>query len=110
MLRGDKIWWVSPRRGVSSIVETTIKSVGTKYITTERDSRVKFDVNTLREIDATGYGSFLVMDIDRYKEKQFYLELRRKLSKFDWGIISNETVMEVSKILGLINESGVEVE
>jgi hypothetical protein len=102
MKKGDKIWWIAPRRANDSIIETTIKSIGAKYITTEKDSRVRFNVSDLREIDATGYGSFLVTDIDAYKEKQFYYGLRSKLSRFDWELISNKDVMEISIIARLV--------
>ncbi|MBU3186585.1 beta barrel domain-containing protein [Clostridium estertheticum] len=95
--KGQKVW-IYARMRESKITETVVVTSGAKYITTDYDSRLKFNKETLREIDGRGYGSYLILDIEEYKLEQYYNELIYKLKKFDWKI-DREKLDNIAKIL-----------
>lgn len=97
--KGQKIWVAIHQRNIE-IKETTIKSVGSKYITTNYDARIKFSRDTLREFDSYGYPSYLILDIEEYNTNNYYNDLIFKLKKFDWNINRNK-IDEIAKILEL---------
>ena len=102
MKRGDKVGVCNPSRySKVNINETTIKSIGKKYITTNYDDRIKFDINTLQEVDGRGYCSYLILDLEEYTLKVHYRELRYKISKFNFNSLSDKEIDEIAKILGL---------
>lgn len=98
MERGQKIWIWRDREGV---IETTIKSIGRKYIRTEYDDRIKFDVNTFREINGYGYAMYLILDLGEYKKNVYYRQLARKLEKVIWDKVDREKLDKISNILGI---------
>lgn len=97
--KGQQVW-VSIRQGHTEIKETVIKSVGTKYITTDYDNRIKFDRNTLREVDGRGYSSYLILDIEEYNTNNYYENIISKCKRMDWNI-SRDKLDEIVKILNL---------
>ena len=98
MERGQKIWIWKDRVGV---IETTIKAIGQKYITTEYDDRIKFDVNTFREVNGYGCAMYLILDLEEYKKNVYYGQLAWKLEKVAWDEVDREKLDQISKILGL---------
>ncbi len=96
--KGQKIWVWRDRCGVT---ETTVKTVGTKYITIDDARNTKFKVSDLRQHNGCGNVSFLIIDIDEYNRDCHYGKLRTKLRRFDWDGISSEKLDEIEKILNL---------
>lgn len=94
--RGDIVWIVPGRRG--GLIETQVKSIGPKYITTEyRD--MKFHTDNLREVNGIGVSSILILDKEKYETDKYYEALIMKLERFDWGSISREELDKVNCIL-----------
>jgi len=100
--KGQKIWIAITQRK-TEITETTIKSIGAKYITTDYDCRIKFNRDTLREVDGTGYSSYLIVNIDEFNINRHYQNIVSKLQRFDWKI-TRDRLDEIAKILNLIEE------
>jgi len=98
MERGQKIWIWKDRVGV---IETTIKSIGRKYITTEYNIGIKFDVNTFQEINGVGNISYLILNLEEYKKNVYYGQLAWKLGKVAWDEVDREKLDQISRILGL---------
>ena len=97
--KGQKVWvWDNLFKDIK---ETTIKSIGRKYITVEgRCSRIKFDVNTLSEVNPFGIASFIIPDLEAYNREKYYNELKRKLKYFDWSQnIEEEDLDAIYKIV-----------
>lgn len=61
-MKKGEIVYISTRYG---IIREYIKSVGHKYITTERH---KFYTDTLREVDGVGVSAKIIEDIEQYKK------------------------------------------
>ena len=97
--KGQKVWICIYKRK-TEISETTIKSVGRKYITTDHDDRIKFNRETLIEVDGRGYSSYLILDIEEYNTNNYYANIIFKLKKMDWGI-DRVKLDEIAKILDL---------
>lgn len=93
--KGQKVW-VSI---YGNIQETTIKSVGSKYVTVECNPRRKFHRDTLREVDAHGVADFIILDLDKYEEDKRYSSMIRKFKKFDWSILDREDLEKIEDIL-----------
>ena len=100
-LKKGQIIWIAITQRKTEITKTTIKSVGSKYITTAYDSRIKFDRDTMREVNGVGYGAYLIMDIDEFNTNRYYQNIVSKLQRFEWKI-SRDKLDEIAKILSLI--------
>lgn len=101
MEKGQKVWVWRDREGIQ---ETTIKSIGRKYIRTNLDDRIKFDINTLREINGVGFGSFLILNLKEYQKDAYYAGLRWKIKRFDWDSIDRKSLDKIAEILKLSKE------
>lgn len=95
--RGQKVW-ASLRNGIK---ETTVKSVGYKYITLEYDSRILFDRKTLRKAGCGGSRYFIIIDIEKYvkDQDQYYKELIDKIKRFQWESVDREDLDKVADVL-----------
>ena len=93
--RNQKVW-VSTRRGIH---ETVVKSIGSKFITLEYNSRKKFYRNTLKEVNACGVADFIILDLKEYQDDIFYNSLIRKFERFDWDILDREDLDKIENIL-----------
>jgi hypothetical protein len=97
--KGSKIWIVSYSRWKKEIKETTVKSVGKKYIRTELDDRIRFDINTLQEIDGYGYAAYLVTDLEEYQRKIFIQSVIRDCENFNWKTLEEEDLLRIKDII-----------
>ena len=100
--KGDTVHLISWKK---SVIETTIASIDRKYITTSYDSRIKFHVDTLREVNGIGVGARLILDIEEYRLNQKYDLLKIKLRNLDWAKVPREKIDEVVKILNIEQEN-----
>ncbi len=96
--RGQKVW-VWHKKGEPK--ETTIKSVGPKYIRAECDDRVKYDRETLREINGCGYARYIILDLEEHKKDVYYREIKAKLRRFDWSKLDRNKIDKIVEILEL---------
>lgn len=95
--RGQKVWVSMPMYG--EVKETTIKSVGNKYITVECKSGRKFHRDTLKEVDSCGIADFIILDLEKYEEDKRYSSMIRRFKKFDWSILDREDLEKIEDIL-----------
>lgn len=93
--KGQEIWFWSQICGVS---KTTVKSVGRKYITIKTWD-LKFDKDTLREVNYRGVASFLILDIDKYRMNQEYKMKINKLKNIKWECVEREDFDKIYNIL-----------
>ena len=98
IVKGQKIWvW----RNGTGIEETTVKSVGRKYITINDSRGTKFYIDTLKQVNGYGLEDFLITDIEEYNREQFYRNSRSKLSRTNWNKVSCENIDKILEILKL---------
>ena len=97
--KGDTVWLWSHLKRKEEIKETTVKSSGTKYITTEYDDRIKFDACTLREVNGCGHSAFLITDLVKHKIDNHYKDLISALNNFKWAELSRAELDSVSDII-----------
>lgn len=88
--------WITTRRGIK---ETTVKSVGSKYITVEHNKRIKFHKNTLKEVDACGVADTIILDLDEHNKAAYYNALINKLEKFNWNTVSRDDLEKIENII-----------
>ena len=98
IVKGQKIWVWRDRIGIE---ETTVKSVGRKYITINDPWGTKFYRDTLKQVDEYGLEGFLITDIEEYNREQFYRNSRSKLSRINWNKVSCENIDKILEILKL---------
>jgi len=98
IVKGQRVW-VFLNIGKSRIIETTIKSIGPKYITLYADGRLKFYRSTLREVNGVGVSSYIILDLDEYNKNQYYSNLITKLKNTDWKHIDREDLEKVADII-----------
>ncbi|MDF2880052.1 MAG: hypothetical protein K0R54_609 [Clostridiaceae bacterium] len=91
--RGQKVY-VSLK---NEIKETTVKSVGSKYVTLECDSSILFDRRTLRKAGSGHSKYFIITDIKKYEE--YYKELIDRIKDFKWDKVNKEDLEKVADIL-----------
>jgi hypothetical protein len=103
MERDQKVWVWQDRKGIQ---QTTIKSCGRKYIRTNLDDRIRFDVNILTEIDSHGYASFIILDLEKYQKDAYYTGLRWKIKDFNWNKVTRENLDKIAEILELPKRVG----
>ena len=96
--KDDKIWIAITRRD-TCVIETTIKSIGKKYIKVNYDERIRFDVNTLQEIDGYGFASFLIIDLEKYNRDRYIKSIVRKCETFKWNTLEEEDLISIKHIL-----------
>jgi len=95
--KGQKIWiWVDRRFG-SRIIETTVKTIGPKYITTSYG--IKYYANTLREVNACGAASYIILDLEEHKKEEEYKRKIKALGKIEWNCIESEDIDKIFNIL-----------
>ena len=94
--KGQIVWvWIN-REGVK---ETKILTRGKKYITLEYDPRIKFNAETLQEINGTGCLKYIILDMDKYISNNHYNHLKNELRKFNWDMVESETLDLISKMI-----------
>lgn len=93
--RGQKVWLLLR----NEIKETTVKSVGPKYITIEYDSRVLFDRKTLKRAGSRSLSCFIITDIEEYKKDQYYKGLIDEIKNFKWELLDREDLEKFVNIL-----------
>ena len=98
IVKGQKIWVWRNRIGIE---ETTVKSVGRKYITINDSRGTKFYKDTLKQANGYGLGDFLITNIEEYNREQFYRNSRSKLSRINWNKVSCENIDKILEILKL---------
>lgn len=92
---GQKVWvWTT--RGIK---ETYIQGIGRKYVTLEYNPKVKFHLNTLREVNGVGEVSFIILDLEKYKEEVHCKESKSTLRTFNWDKVSAEDLNKIISIL-----------
>lgn len=96
IVKGQKIWVWRDRTGIE---ETTVKSVGRKYITINDTWCTKFHRDTLKQVNGCGLSDFLITDIEEYNRQQFYRNSRSKLSRINWDKVSCENIDKILEIL-----------
>jgi hypothetical protein len=92
--------WIS--RG-NRIEETTISSVGRQYVTVEWDKRIKFNADTLVQVDSHGIPYFIILDIEKYNRDKYYSNLISEIKSFDWHSIGTEKLDEIAILLNIAN-------
>lgn len=95
---GQKVWLKIKSK---EPIETTVNSVGRKYITLNYDKRIKFDIDTLRQVGGYGAPHFIILDIDKYNQEVKHSILVNKIERTDWAHIEAEKINEIAKILGI---------
>lgn len=93
--KGQKVW-VSVR---NRIEETIVKSAGSKYITLEYDSRIKFDRDTLIEVNGFGSPSIIILDIEKHEKDNYYRKLVYKMESVKWENVTREDLDKIADIL-----------
>lgn len=93
--KGQKVWIMADFCGLT---ETEVITVGRKYITVKA-WKIRFDKDTLRQIDGTGAGVCLILDLDEYKRKCEVKEMKQKLSGYNWYKVDDETLEKVYEIM-----------
>ena len=96
--KDDKIWIAITKRD-TCVIETAIKSIGKKYIRVNYDERIKFDVNSLQEIDGYGFSSFLITDLEKYNRDRYIKSIIIKCENFKWSTLEEEDLISVKHIL-----------
>lgn len=93
--KGQKVWIIAD---FSGLTETEVITVGRKYITVKA-WKIKFDKDTLRQVNGTGSGVRLILDLDEYKRKCEIKKIKQKLYRYDWSNLDNETLEKVYEIM-----------
>lgn len=85
------------RRFGSRIIETTVKTIGSKYITTSYG--IKYYVDTLREVNACGAASYIILDLEEYEREQDNERKIAVIKKIEWNCIEHEDIDKIFNIL-----------
>jgi len=93
--RGQKVW-VSFK---NELKETTVKSVGPKYVTVEYNSEVRFDRKTLRRAGSYSSSYFIIVDIEKYEKDRYRKGLIDKIKNFKWEFVVKEDLEKIVNIL-----------
>ena len=93
--KGQKVWIVADFCGTT---ETEVISVGRKYITVKA-WQLRFDKDTFRQVNVTGSGASLILDLDEYKRKCEMQKIKQKLYGYNWSNLDDETTEKVYKIM-----------
>lgn len=101
---GDKIWLHEHIGHSSHIIETTIKSIGRKYITVECSPKKKFYIKNLQQKDDCGISDFLIKDIKQYVEREKRRKKVNKLLRFNWKRLNADDLEQVLNILSNYKE------
>jgi uncharacterized protein with ACT and thioredoxin-like domain len=93
--RGQKVW-VSLK---NKIKETTVKSIGPKYITLENIS-ILFDRRTLTKAGSSNSKYFIITDIENIeKYVEYYKRLIDKIKNVKWENVNKEDLERIADIL-----------
>ena len=93
--KGQKVWILADFCGLT---ETEVITVGRKYITV-KVWKLRFDKYTFRQVNGTGSGARLILDLDEYKRKCEVQKIKQKLYKYDWYKLDDETLEKVYEIM-----------
>lgn len=93
--KGQKVWILADFCGLT---ETEVITVGRKYITV-KVWKLRFDKNTFRQVDETGSGARLILDLDKYKKECEIQKIKQKLYKYDWYKLDDKTLEKVYEIM-----------
>lgn len=93
--KGQKVWINADFCGLN---ETEVIVVGRKYITVKAWN-LKFDKNTFRQINGTGAGASLILDLDKYNKKCEIRKIRQKLYRFNWDKLDDEKIEKLYEII-----------
>lgn len=92
--RGQKVWVLLK----NELKETTVKSVGYKYITVY-GIEILFDRRTLRKAGSHNSSYCIITDIEKYKKDQYDKGLIDKIKSFKWELVDKEDLEKVVDIL-----------
>lgn len=93
--KGQKVWILADFCGLT---ETEVITVGRKYITVKA-WKLRFDKDTFREVNGTGSGVRIILDLDEYKRKLEVQKIKQKLYKYNWYKLDDETLEKVYEIM-----------
>lgn len=96
IVKGQEIWLKHSRQG---LIKTEVASVGRKYITLTYDTRVKFDVNTLRQVDYRGNPHYIIDDIEKYNHDRQISNFKERLRTFNWDLLDEDDLYKAIKII-----------
>ncbi|WP_236896964.1 hypothetical protein [Clostridium beijerinckii] len=94
--KGQKVWVWQDRCGIT---ETTIKTIGRKYITLEYPYNMKFNIDDLKENNYCGLPAFIILDIEEYKREQHYDSLKIKLRRTNWDKVKQSDLDKIEEIM-----------
>lgn len=93
--KGQKVWIVADFCGIT---ETEVITVGRKYITVKA-WKIRFDKDTFKQVNGSGSGVRLILDLDKYKRECEIQKIRQKLYRYDWDKLDDETLEKVYEIM-----------
>lgn len=93
--KGDTVW----KRTSTGTKKTTIKTIGSKYITLDCDKREKFNRDNLQEVDGCGYADYIVIDVNSYEKRRTYVAMARNLNRFDFNTLNYSQLDEVAAVI-----------
>lgn len=93
--KGQKVWIMADFCGLT---ETEIITVGRKYITVKA-WKIRFDKDTLRQVNGTGAGVYLILDLDEYNRKCEMQEMKQKLLRYNWYKLDDNKLEKVYEIM-----------
>lgn len=83
----------------NSVRTSAIRSIGKKYIILDADPRIKYDRNTLREINYCGCPNYIIPDIDEYRENIRYKKALSDIRQFNYEKMSKDDIYTIKNIL-----------
>jgi hypothetical protein len=93
---GQKVWVWQDRCGIT---ETTIKTIGRKYVFLSYPSKVKFNIDDLKEHDYCGSPAFIILDIEEFNQQQRYEKIKVKLYRMNWDKVKEEDLAKIESIM-----------
>ena len=93
--KGQKVWILADFCGLT---ETDVITVGRKYITVKA-WKIRFDKDTFRQVNGSGSGVRLILDLEEYRRRCELQKLRQKLYGYDWYKLDDETLKKVYAIM-----------
>lgn len=95
--KGEKVF-ISTFRGV---IEQEVVSCGGKFITTDT---YKFNAETLRDINGTGFTAYIIEDIEAFHQERERMVILSEIEKFNFKKLSLEDADKIRNILDSYKE------
>lgn len=89
--KGDDIWIVSH----IGLKKYTVASCGSKYLTVEGLRGVKFDSQTLKQINIYGFSYRIITDVEEYKKRQERYCILEEIKQVNWEDYGTDVLIDV---------------